>query len=191
MKNKKLQTLCVCAMMVALSTALSFVKVKFLPFGGSITLLSMLPVAAVSIMYGTKQGLFSAFLYSCIQLIFGITQDGLLGWGLTAGMLTACIILDYIGAFTVIGLAGVFRKNGMTGIMGGTILAVGLRFICHILSGVYVFASAGKLWEGFETNNTWLYSFVYNATYMLPEIILTAIGAFFVYKALDKVISKI
>ena len=191
MKNKKLQTLCVCAMMVALSTALSFVKVKLLPFGGSITLLSMLPVAAESIMNGTKQGLFSAFLYSCIQLIFGITQDGLLGWGLTAGMLTACIILDYIGAFTVIGLAGVFRKNGMTGIMGGTILAVGLRFICHILSGVYVFASAGKLWEGFETNNTWLYSFVYNATYMLPEIILTAIGAFFVYKALDKVISKI
>ena len=190
MKNKKLQTLCVCAMMIALSTALSFVKVKFLPFGGSITLLSMLPIAAVSIMYGIKQGLFSAFLYSCIQLIFGITQDGLLGWGLTAGMLTACILLDYILAFTAIGIAGVFRKNGMGGIMGGTVLALVIRFLCHILSGVYVFASAGKLWEGFETNNTWLYSFVYNATYMLPEIILTAIGAFFVYKALDKVMAK-
>jgi thiamine transporter len=186
MKNKKLQTLCVCAMMVALSTALSFIKIWNMPWGGSITLLSMLPVALVSIMYGLKEGLFTSFVYACIQLVFGITMDGLFAWGLTAGMLTACIILDYIAAFTVIGFAGIFRNKGIAGIMGGTIFAVLLRFVCHLLSGVFVFASAGKLWEGFETSNTWLYSFVYNACYMLPEIILTAIGAFFVYKALEK-----
>lgn len=190
MKNKNLRELCVCAMMIALSTALSFIKIKFLPFGGSITLLSMLPVAMVSIMYGLKKGFFTAFVYSCIQLIFGITQDGLLGWGLTAGMLTACILLDYILAFTSIGFAGIFREKGMGGIMAGTVLALAIRFLCHILSGVFVFAAAGKLWEGFETDNTWLYSFVYNATYMLPEIILTAVGAFFVYKALGKISKK-
>lgn len=190
MKNKKLQTLCVCAMMIALSTALSFIKIWNMPWGGSITLLSMLPVALVSIMYGLKEGLFTSFVYSCIQLVFGITMDGLLGWGLTGGMLVACILLDYIVAFSVIGLAGVFRNKGMKGIMEGTILAVAIRFLCHILSGVYVFASAGKLWEGFETDNTWLYSFVYNACYMLPEIILTAIGAFFVYKALGRILAK-
>ena len=190
MKNKKLQTLCVCAMMIALSTALSFIKIWNMPWGGSITLLSMLPVALVSIMYGLKEGLFTSFVYSCIQLVFGITMDGLLGWGLTAGMLTACIMLDYIVAFTVIGIAGVFRSKGLAGIMGGTMLAVGLRFISHIFSGVFVFASVGKLWEGFETSNTWLYSFVYNACYMLPEIILTAIGAFFVYRALNRIIAK-
>ena len=186
MKNKKLQTLCVCAMMIALSTALSFVKIWNLPWGGSITLLSMLPVALVSVMYGLKEGLFTSFVYACIQLVFGVTMDGLLAWGLTVEMLIACILLDYIVAFTLIGLSGIFRNKGITGIMSGTIFAVLLRFLCHILSGVFVFASAGKLWDGFETSNTWLYSFVYNACYMLPEIILTAIGAFFVYKALLK-----
>ena len=190
MKNTNLQRMCVSAVLIALSTALSFIKIWNMPWGGSITLLSMLPVALISIMYGLKQGLFSSFIYACIQLVFGITMDGLLGWGLTGGMLTACILLDYIIAFTVIGLAGIFKSKGMTGIMGGTLLAIGLRFISHILSGVFVFASVGKLWDGFETSNTWLYSFVYNACYMLPEIILTAIGAFFVYKALDKVIAK-
>ncbi len=191
MKNKKLQMLCVCAVMVALSTALSLVKIWNMPWGGSITLLSMLPVALVSVMYGLKQGLFSSFVYACIQLVFGITMDGLLGWGLTAGMLFACIMLDYIVAFTVIGLAGMFRNKGMTGIISGTVIAVLLRFVSHMLSGIFVFAAVGKLWEGFETDNTFLYSLVYNGCYMLPEIILTSIGAFFVYKALNKVIKKI
>lgn len=191
MKNKKLQILCVCAVMVALSTALSLVKIWNMPWGGSITLLSMLPVALVSVMYGLKQGLFSSFVYACIQLVFGITMDGLLGWGLTAGMLFACIMLDYIVAFTVIGLAGMFRNKGMTGIISGTVIAVLLRFVSHMLSGIFVFAAVGKLWEGFETDNTFLYSLVYNGCYMLPEIILTSIGAFFVYKALNKVIKKI
>lgn len=191
MKNKKLQMLCGCAVMVALSTALSLVKIWNMPWGGSITLLSMLPVALVSVMYGLKQGLFSSFVYACIQLVFGITMDGLLGWGLTAGMLFACIMLDYIVAFTVIGLAGMFRNKGMTGIISGTVIAVLLRFVSHMLSGIFVFAAVGKLWEGFETDNTFLYSLVYNGCYMLPEIILTSIGAFFVYKALNKVINKI
>ncbi len=191
MKNKKLQMLCVCAVMVALSTALSLVKIWNMPWGGSITLLSMLPVALISIMYGLKQGLFSSFVYACIQLVFGITMDGLLGWGLTAGMLFACIMLDYIVPFTVIGLAGIFRSKGMTGILSGTVVAVLLRFVSHILSGIFVFSAVGKLWDGFETDNTFLYSLVYNGCYMLPEIILTAVGAFFVYKALDKVIKKI
>lgn len=186
-KFKKLQTLCTCALLIALATALSLIKIWNMPWGGSVTLLSMLPIALISIRYGVKQGLFSSFIYALIQLIFGITLDGLLGWGLTAGMLCACIFLDYIAAFTVIGFAGVFSKRGMTGVISGTVISIVLRFICHVLSGVFVFASAGKLWEGFETENTLLYSLVYNGAYMLPEIILTTVGAIFVYKALFKV----
>lgn len=187
MKNKKIQRLCVCAVMIALSTALSMVKVYNMPWGGSVTLLSMLPVALVSIRYGLKQGLFCSFIYSCIQLFFGITIDGLLGWGLTAGMLAACIFLDYIGAFTAIGLSGMFADKGRTGAVAGTVIAILIRFILHVTSGVVVFASAGKLWEGFETENSLLYSLVYNGAYMLPEIILTAVGAILVYKSLEKI----
>ena len=189
-KFKKLQTLCTCALLIALATALSLIKIWNMPWGGSVTLLSMLPIALISIRYGIKQGLFSSFLYSVVQLVFGITLDGLLGWGLTAVMLTACIFLDYIAAFTVIGFSGMFPNKGMKGIVAGTVISMILRFFCHVASGVFVFASVGKLWEGFETENTLLYSLIYNGAYMLPEIILTTIGAIFVYKALFKITSK-
>lgn len=184
MKNSKTKIMAECAILVALSTVLSFLKIWNMPWGGSVTLFSMLPVCYISIRHGLKWGLGSSFLYAVIQLFLGITLDGLLGWGLTGGILVACILLDYVIAFTVLGLSGAFVKNGFGGIMAGTTLAVVLRFVSHLLSGVYVFASAGKLWEGFETSNTWLYSFVYNGCYMLPELVMTLVGAAIVYKAL-------
>ncbi len=184
-KTAKTGILAECAILIALSTVLSFVKVWNMPWGGSITLLSMLPVALISIRHGIKQGLFSSFIYACIQLAMGMLLDGLLGWGLTIGMLIACIALDYVIAFTAIGIAGIFRKRGFAGVMAGTALSVVVRFVSHVLSGVYVFASAGKLWDGFETQNVWLYSTVYNACYMLPELILTLVGAAIVFKALS------
>ena len=186
MEKTKIKTLAECAVLIALAAVLSMIKVFKLPWGGSITLLSMLPIALISIRHGVKTGVFSAFVYSIIQLLFGILFDGLLGWGLTVGMLIACILLDYIIAFTVLGLAGLFADKGMGGVIGGTVLAVALRFISHVVSGVAVFASAGKLWDGFETSNSLLYSVVYNGCYMLPEMILTVIGAVIVYKAVFK-----
>ena len=186
MKNSKTRIMTECAILIALSTVLSFVKIWHMPWGGSVTLFSMLPVCYVSVRHGVKWGLGSAFLYSALQLFLGITLDGLLGWGLAGGILVACILLDYVIAFTVLGFSGVFAKKGFAGIMAGTTISVTLRFVCHLFSGVYVFASVGKLWEGFETANSWLYSLVYNGCYMLPELVMTLVGAAIVYKALDK-----
>ena len=185
MKNSKTKVMTECAILVALSTVLSFVKIWNMPWGGSITLFSMLPVCYVSIRHGIKWGFFTSFLYAIIQLFLGITVDGLLGWGLTGGILVACIFLDYIMAFSALGFSGIFAGKGFVGVMTGTAMAIALRFVCHILSGVYVFASVGKLWEGFETTNTWIYSIVYNSCYMLPELVITILGAAIVYKALD------
>ena len=184
MKNSKTKIMTECAILVALSTVLSFIKIWNMPWGGSITLFSMLPLCYISIRHGMRWGLGSSFLYAVIQLFLGITLDGLLGWGLTGGILASCILLDYLIAFGVLGLSGLFADKGFTGIMAGTALAVALRFVSHLLSGVYVFASAGKLWDGFETANTWLYSFVYNGCYMLPELVMTLVGAAIIYKAL-------
>lgn len=92
------------AVMIALATVLSFIKVYNLPWGGSITLLSMLPIAVYSIRYGVAKGIGASFVYSLIQLIQGATE-GLFGWGLSSVMLIACILLDYIAAYTVLGLA--------------------------------------------------------------------------------------
>lgn len=164
------------AAMVALATVLSFIRVFKLPWGGSITLLSMLPIVLFSIRRGVQSGMVVSFVYALVQFFQGVL-DGLFGWGLTPVMLIACILLDYVLAFFVLGLAGLFRKKGISGWIGGIALAVGLRFVCHFLSGVVIWGSFGELWSGFSTDNTWLYSFLYNGCYMLPEMLFTIIGA--------------
>ncbi len=176
-KNSKTRILAEGAIMVAMAFILSCIKVFNLPWGGSITLLSMLPIAVFSIKRGVKAGLFAAFVYALIQLGQGIAVDGLLGWGLTPVMLVSCMFLDYIGAFTVIGISGIFRKKGLVGRLAGTALAVLIRYIFHIISGAVIFHSSGMIWETFSTDNEWLYSTLYNGAYMLPEMIFTVIGA--------------
>lgn len=170
------------AAMVALATVLSYIRVFKLPWGGSITLLSMLPIVIFSIKRGIKAGLTASFAFALLQFGQGVL-DGLFGWGLTSGMLAACIFLDYIGAFTVLGIAGIFRTKGFSGWISGISLAVVLRFLFHFLSGVVIWGSFGELWPAFYTENTWLYSFVYNGCYMLPELIFTVIGAVILLKA--------
>ena len=125
MKNNNTKKLAACAVMVALGAVLSMIKVLQMPFGGSITLLSMLPCAMISIMYGLKWGFAASFVESVVQLAFGITMDGILGWGMTPSALIGTILLDYIVAYTVIGIAGIFRKKGYVGICCGTALFFG------------------------------------------------------------------
>ncbi len=164
------------AVMVALAAVLSYIRIIKLPWGGSVTLLSMLPIIVFSIKRGVKCGMAASFAFSLIQLGQGII-DGLFGWGLSPAMLTACIFLDYIGAYSVIGVGGLFGSKGTSGIIGGTVLAVFLRFAMHFLSGVVIWHSFGELWNGFSTDNTYIYSLLYNGAYMLPEMIFTVTGA--------------
>lgn len=180
--SKKTELLAEGAIMVALATVLSFIRIIKLPWGGSITLLSMLPITIFSIKNGVKNGLIVSFVFSVVQLVQGI-MDGLFGWGLTPGMLIACILIDYILAFTVLGLAGLFKDKGLQGWICGTVLAVALRLLMHFLSGVIIWKSFGELWGGFATESTVLYSLLYNGAYMVPEMIFTTIGAVILLKA--------
>ena len=164
------------AVMVALATVLSYIRIIHLPWGGSVTLLSMLPIVIYSIRYGVGGGISVSFVFSLIQLAQGV-MDGLFGWGLTPLMLAACILLDYVAAFSAVGLAGVFKKRGYFGWLAGTALAVVLRFLLHFLSGVVIWHSFGELWNGFSTDNEIVYSLLYNGAYMLPEMVFTMIGA--------------
>lgn len=177
MKNTKLKTLVEGAIMIALATVLSLIKIYKLPWGGSITLLSMLPIAVFSLRHGVYKGLGVSFVFALIQLFQGIVFDGLFAWGLTPLMLIGCIMLDYILPFTSLGLAGIFKSKGLAGQLIGISISILLRLLCHFLSGVVIFASMGMLWEGFYTENSWIYSIIYNASYMLPELIFTLIGA--------------
>lgn len=182
MKNSKLLPYVEGAIVIAMGAVLSMITIFKLPWGGSVTLLSMLPIVVYSNRYGIKQGLVVAFVFSLFQLFQGI-GDGLFAWGLTPTMLIACILLDYILAYTVIGLSGMFRQKGEWGRICGAIAALLIRFVCHFVSGVVIFHSVGTLWDGFSTDNTLLYSLLYNGSYMLPEIAFTCIGAFVFFKA--------
>lgn len=181
MTNSKTRCLVEGAIMIALATVLSYIRIIKLPWGGSITLLSMLPIVIFSIKRGVKQGLVAALIFSLIQLGQGII-DGLFGWGLTVGMLIACIFIDYIGAYTIIGIGGIFRNKGLAGWVGGTALAIFIRFLFHFISGIVIWKSYGELWNGFSTENSFIYSLLYNGAYMLPELIFTVVGAAILFK---------
>lgn len=169
------------ALVIAMAVILGMIRIFNLPWGGSVTLLSMLPISLYSIKYGVRKGLEISFIFALFQFIQGIS-DGLLAWGLTPVMLISCIFLDYLLAYTIIGLAGIFRNKGAVGWISGTVIALIIRFFCHFISGAVIFNSFGKLWDGFSTNNTYLYSLVYNGAYMLPEIIFTSVGAYVIFR---------
>ena len=179
-KSTRIFALCECAIMLALSVVLSYVKIFSLPFDGSITLFSMLPICLISIKYGVAWGLGTAFCYSWFQIL----QGGVFAWGLTPGMLVASLFLDYILAFTVLGLAGLFRKKGLLGMVLGIVMVCALRFFVHFVAGVVLWANLeefvafGKEW----INRPVLYSICYNGIYMLPETVMTSIGAWILLK---------
>ena len=131
--KKSIYSLTLSAVFTGLATALSFIKVYNLPLGGSVTLFSMLPIVMLSFMLGIKKGLAASFCYAVLQLLFGITIDGLLGWGLTPSALLGAIFLDYLLPFTVLGLASAFGKNSAFKIALGTVFVMVLRFLCHLL----------------------------------------------------------
>ncbi len=179
--SKKIRMLAEGAMMVALATVLSFIQIVKFPWGGAITVLSMLPIVVFSLRYGMKYSLAVSFVFSLIQFGQGI-MDGVFGWGLTPIALIGCIFFDYIAAYTAIGIAGVLGNKKPWAIILGTVLALTLRFAFHYLSGVLIFHSFGELWEGFSTDNTYLYSLLYNGAYMLPELIFTTVATVLLFK---------
>ena len=186
MKESKTQILVEGAIMLSLAIALSFITPfqRLLPFGGSITLLSMLPICVFSIKHGIAKGMGVSFLFALFQLFQGIIKDGILAWGLSAVMLTGCIMFDYILAYGLLGFAGIFREHGMKGWLCGTVMVMFLRFASHFMSGVVIFSATGKIWDelDFVAENKFIYSLVYNGAYMLPEILLTTLGAYALFK---------
>jgi thiamine transporter len=156
--------------MLALSTILAELAVFSLPFGGSVTLFSQVPVILVSYRYGVKWGLTTGLAMSIIQLIFGIQNFSYVS-GMAAFLILA--LCDYLIAFSALGLGGMFKgkiKNDILAISLGGVVVTVIRFICHFISGA-------TIWKEYAEGAPVLeYSFTYNASYMLPELIITVVG---------------
>lgn len=170
------------AVFVALATVLSLIKVVEMPLGGSVTLLSMLPIVIISVAFGLKWGFGSAFVFALGQLALGLAH--VLSWGLTPAMLIGTIVFDYIIAFTVLGIAGIFAKKGYAGVCGGVALAIFLRFVSHFISGYVIFKNLEQfeIFGSLFTNRPILYSLAYNGFYMLPELVITTVAAAIIFR---------
>lgn len=168
------------AIMVALATILSFLKLVDLPYGGSITLASMLPILLIAYRHGTGWGLLTGFVHGVVQFVLGTS---VLSYVTGALSVAAVIVFDYFLAFAVIGFGGIFRKTikqQNVSLACGAILAALLRYICHVISGCTVWAGLS-----IPTAGALAYSFIYNATYMLPEALVLAFAAYYIGSSLD------
>lgn len=193
--TRRVQNLVLAGILIALGTVLSFIKVFDLPYGGSITLCSMLPVMLFAYRAGTKWGLGAGFTFSVLQLLFGM--DGLKG--ISGATVAGSVLLDYLLAFTVLGLAGMFRgrvKHEPTAFTLGCLAAGLLRYVCSFLSGwilwsEYADANFSPLLAGMDGQQlACFYSLVYNGSYMLPEILVTCLAAFAVMQLAGKLVLK-
>ena len=205
------------AMLIAIAVVLELVgKMVFppMPFGGQLTLVSMLPIVLVSYRHGVKWGLITGLAYGLVQMALGagtVTaafQPGYFGDGTMIGNAIVMCLMDYILAYTALGLGGCFRNRIQrpgTALMLGSLVALGGRYLAHILSG-YILFSGWAEWfftqDGFPAWGAalvgnlsanalgWVYSIVYNGMYMLPEMILTAVAAMLLGR-ISQIVQKI
>ncbi|MBR2310305.1 MAG: energy-coupled thiamine transporter ThiT [Oscillospiraceae bacterium] len=205
------------AMLLAIAIVLELVAKMFIPempFGGQVTLVSMLPVVLISYRHGMKWGFVASFTYALLEMALGAKTvsaaflPGYFGDGtMIVNALLMCL-LDYVLAFTVLGLGGIFRdkieKKGAA-LACGSLVALGARYLCHILSGYILFSGYAEWYftqEGFPAwgaklvealNPTVLgivYSVVYNGMFMIPEIVCTVIVALVLAKV-PKIVTKV
>jgi len=173
----RVRMLCEGALMVALAQVLSYVKLAEAPNGGSITP-AMFPILFFAVRWGLSSGLMAGFVFGLLQLVF----DGAYAWGWQS------MLLDYLVAFTPLGLAGLF-KGKKWGLFAGTVVGCLGRFIVHYISGVTIYkivAPTEFLNQTFSSPS--LYSIIYNGSYMLPNTLIALVMAALLYVPLRKYI---
>ena len=174
-KNLTLRALGEGAIFVALAQILSYLKLFELPQGGSIVV-AMLPIFIYCARWGFGPGILASFVYSVLQLLL----DGAYAWGWQS------MLGDYIIAFTVLGVAGLFHKQEK-GLFTGIVVGSLARFLVHYLVGVWVWGEyMPEEFFGMTMTTPWFYSFLYNGSYMLIDMILCLVIAALLYKPLGK-----
>lgn len=151
---------------IAASYALSFVKFLQMPQGGSVTLTSMLPLMLFAYKFGTKKGVLAGFIYGLLQLIQNPTPYHPLQ-----------VFMDYMVAFSALGLAGMFSKfnlfnnNDAIKFTLGAVVAGALRYFCHVITGIFVFYTWAQ--EGYGAV---AWGFIYNSFVFIDLALVVAVG---------------
>lgn len=167
MQNRKLRALCESAILTAAALALSYLKIpigaEFGGFGGSIDFV-MLPLIVCAIRWGAGWGLGAGLVFGTLKFFFA--NGAAINW--------ASMLLDYSIAYMFVGFAGILRGKAKTAWLAA-LLGCFARFLVHFVSGITIYAEYMYDIFGLPMTNVWVYSALYNGTYMLPNTLL-AVG---------------
>lgn len=156
------QQLVTCAAALALAFITSYIRIFKLPFGGSVTLFSMLFIALIGYWYGPKVGIITGLVYGILQFL----QEPYV-----LSLFQVCC--DYVFAFGAMGLSGLFSKSKKHGLLKAYIIAILARGAFHALGGYLYWMD--YMPENFPQSLTALYPIIYNYSYILLEGVLTVI----------------
>lgn len=168
------RTISYAAVCIAMSFALSYLAPIHLPYGGSVTIASLLPLMIYSYMFGVRKGVFAGAIYGLLQVI----QDP---WILHPAQL----LLDYPIAFAGIGLAGMFRgvhaldKAPQVKFLLGALVGSVIRYLAHLFAGVFAF---GQFAADYGFDSDWLYSLTYNS-FVFADIAIAIVVGIFVFSS--------
>lgn len=178
-KNQKVRFIAESGIMLALATILSMIKVYKMPFGGSVTAGSMIPIILIGIRWGTLPGILVGLVYGVLQAII----DPYIVHPIQ-------FLLDYPIAFGFLGLAGLYKNIKdikpqskiieYVGAIVGVVLAILGRFISHVLSGVVFFSENAKALD------SWTYSLKYNGGYLSIELLVSIIIIVLIWKPISR-----
>ena len=187
MRNKKVLLMMEIAIFAALGFVLDFVSFR-MPQGGSVSLV-MIPIVLIAFRRGVGAGVLTGILVGLLQIVSGFISVAPLSFGFVVMQ----VLLDYLLAYGVVGLAGVMRTKYLqhahakqTGkmlaaIVVGVLIASVLRYLVHVITGILFF---GMFAEG----NVVIYSVVYNATYMIPVFLLAAFVSVALFTAAPRLV---
>ena len=155
---------------IAIAQVLSFITLFHMPQGGSIKAAALVPLMIYAYRCGGTRGIFVGVVYGILHFILGFKSS----------VHYLSIILDYWVAYGVIGFCGYF-KDSIFGLITGSIVGIALRWAVSVISGAVVFASYAP-----QGQNPWIYSMVYNASYMVPDGILNIVVLLFIYQGVKR-----
>ncbi len=145
------------SVMIALAVVLDALRLYTLPQGGTITVGEMVPILFVALRRGARVGVFAGGVFGIIDVYFEPFVYN-----------PVQFLLDYPIAYGALGLAGLFKQRGVVQTGVGVAVGIGCRFVSHFVSGIVFFASFAPAGE-----SPALYSAVYNATYLLPGLVIS------------------
>lgn len=204
MKKRNLNWIAESGLMIAIAVVLELLSKMFIPempFGGQITAAASLPIILIGWKYGIAKGLITGFAYALVEMAIGMKTIGAMALPSSedylgnVGKVVLMILLDYVLAYTVLGLGGLYKKiikNNLLSLVLGVATVLVLRYLCHVVSGAVLFGSFAEWFFTQEGFPEWgavllnkyhgnalaiIYSLVYNAMYMLPETVFTSIIA--------------